>query len=205
MDKVSSAARGKVLLATVKGDVHDIGKNLVDIILSNNGFEVVNLGIKVPPEALIQAVRDHRPDLVGLSGLLVKSAQQMVATATDLQAAGVDLPLLVGGAALSRNFVDKQIAPAYAGGTVAYAQDAMNGLDLAKRVVEPDKHNQLRRELQDRRAQLVAIEAARPAPVVASTARRSRKVAQLAERPRPPDLERHVLTNTPLDHIWRFV
>ncbi|HWE22658.1 MAG TPA: homocysteine S-methyltransferase family protein, partial [Myxococcales bacterium] len=92
MDKVSSAARGKVLLATVKGDVHDIGKNLVDIILSNNGFEVVNLGIKVPPEALIQAVREHNPDVVGLSGLLVKSAQQMVATATDLKAAGVDLP-----------------------------------------------------------------------------------------------------------------
>src|SRR5439155_16319754 len=204
MDKVNSAARGKVLLATVKGDVHDIGKNLVDIILSNNGFEVVNLGIKVPPEALIQAVRDHRPDLVGLSGLLVKSAQQMVATATDLKAAGVDLPLLVGGAALSRNFVDKQIAPAYAG-TVAYAQDAMSGLDLAKRVVAPDKHDQLRAELQERRAKIVAIETARPAPVRPSTARRSRNVAQLAERPPPPDLDRHILTNTPLDHIWRFV
>jgi 5-methyltetrahydrofolate--homocysteine methyltransferase len=204
MDKVNSSARGKVLLATVKGDVHDIGKNLVDIILSNNGFEVVNLGIKVPPEALIQAVREHKPDVVGLSGLLVKSAQQMVATATDLKAAGVDLPLLVGGAALSRNFVDKQIAPAYAG-TVAYAQDAMSGLDLAKRVVEPGKHDQLRHELQDRRAQIVAIDAARPAPVRAGPARRSRKIAQLSERPRPPDLDRHVLTNTPLDHIWRFV
>jgi 5-methyltetrahydrofolate--homocysteine methyltransferase len=204
MDKVNSAARGKVLLATVKGDVHDIGKNLVDIILSNNGFEVVNLGIKVPPEALIQAVREHRPDVVGLSGLLVKSAQQMVATATDLKAAGVDLPLLVGGAALSRNFVDRQIAPAY-GGTVAYAQDAMSGLDLAKRVTEADKHENLRRELQERRAQLAAVEAARPAPVRPSTARRSRKVAQLADPPRPPDFERHVLANTPLDHIWKFI
>ena len=204
MDKVSSAARGKVLLATVKGDVHDIGKNLVDIILSNNGFEVVNLGIKVLPEVLIQAVREHRPDVVGLSGLLVKSAQQMVATATDLKAAGVDLPLLVGGAALSRNFVDRQIAPAY-GGTVAYAQDAMSGLDLAKRVTETDKHEHLRRELQERRAQLAAVESARPAPVRASTARRSRKVTQLADPPRPPDLERHVLANTPLDHIWRFI
>jgi len=188
----------------VKGDVHDIGKNLVDIILSNNGFEVVNLGIKVPPEALIQAVREHRPDVVGLSGLLVKSAQQMVATATDLKAAGVDLPLLVGGAALSRNFVDRQIAPAY-GGTVAYAQDAMSGLDLAKRVTESDKHDHLRRELQDRRAQLAAVEAARPAPVRASTARRSRKIPPIADPPRPPDLDRHVLSNTPLDHIWRFI
>ena len=204
MDKVSSASRGKVLLATVKGDVHDIGKNLVDIILSNNGFEVVNLGIKVPPEALIQAVREHRPDVVGLSGLLVKSAQQMVATATDLKAAGVDLPLLVGGAALSRNFVDRQIAPAY-GGTVAYANDAMSGLDLAKRVTEGEKHEQLRHELEERRAQLAAVDAARPAPVRPSTARRSRKVAQIADPPRPPDFDRHVLSNTPLDHIWKFV
>jgi 5-methyltetrahydrofolate--homocysteine methyltransferase len=204
MDKVNSATRGKVLLATVKGDVHDIGKNLVDIILSNNGFEVVNLGIKVPPEALIQAVREHRPDVVGLSGLLVKSAQQMVATATDLKAAGVDLPLLVGGAALSRNFVDRQIAPAY-GGTVAYANDAMSGLDLAKRITEVEKHEHLRRELEERRAQLAAVDAARPAPVRPSTARRSRKVAQIADPPRPPDFERHVLSNTPLDHIWKFV
>src|SRR5438874_8880663 len=135
MEKADTSARGKIVLATVKGDVHDIGKNLVDIILSNNGYNVVNLGIKVPPETLIQAVREHNPDVVGLSGLLVKSAQQMVATASDLRAAGVDLPLLVGGAALSRNFVDRNIAPAY-GGTVAYAHDAMSGLDLAKRVVD---------------------------------------------------------------------
>ncbi len=83
MEKVEgdSSSRGKVLLATVKGDVHDIGKNLVDIILSNNGFTVVNLGIKVPSERLIQAVREHQPDVIGLSGLLVKSAQQMVVTA----------------------------------------------------------------------------------------------------------------------------
>src|SRR5205807_5492982 len=138
MEKIEGQSRGRIVLATVRGDVHDIGKNLVDIILSNNGFDVVNLGIKVPPEALIQAVREHNPDVVGLSGLLVKSAQQMVATASDLRAAGVDLPLLVGGAALSRNFVDRNIAPAY-GGTVAYAHDAMSGLDLAKRVTEADK------------------------------------------------------------------
>src|SRR5262249_39360484 len=83
-----SATRGKVVLATVKGDVHDIGKNLVEIILANNGFQVVNLGIKVPPEQLVAAVREHRPDILGLSGLLVKSAHQMVATAQDLSRAG---------------------------------------------------------------------------------------------------------------------
>ena len=80
------------MLATVKGDVHDIGKNLVDIILGNNGFKIVNLGIKVPPEELVGAYREHQPDAIGLSGLLVKSAQMMVVTAQDLKAAGVELP-----------------------------------------------------------------------------------------------------------------
>src|SRR5581483_21898 len=84
MTKADSAARGKILLATVKGDVHDIGKNLVEIILANNGYNVINLGIKVPPEQLVAAVREHNPDILGLSGLLVKSAHQMVTTAEDL-------------------------------------------------------------------------------------------------------------------------
>ena len=86
MDADTSSARGRVVLATVKGDVHDIGKNLVEIIFANNGFEVIDLGIKVVPESLVQAVREHRPDAIGLSGLLVKSAQQMVVTAEDLEA-----------------------------------------------------------------------------------------------------------------------
>ena len=88
MEKADTAARGKVMLATVKGDVHDIGKNLVEIILANNGYKVVNLGIKVPPEALIRACQEHQPDAIGLSGLLVKSTQQMVITATDLKSGG---------------------------------------------------------------------------------------------------------------------
>src|SRR5438477_1834519 len=129
MEKADTAKRGKVVLATVKGDVHDIGKNLVEIILKNNGYEVVNLGIKVPPETLIAAVKEHAPDVIGLSGLLVKSAQQMVVTASDLRTAGVQTPILVGGAALTNKFTRTRIAPAY-GELVAYAKDAMNGLDL---------------------------------------------------------------------------
>lgn len=129
MDKTQDSGKGKFLLATVKGDVHDIGKNLVEIILGNNGFEIINLGIKVVPEALIQAYREHKPDFIGLSGLLVKSAQEMVFTAEDLKNAGIDVPLLVGGAALSRSFTDKRIAPMY-NGPVLYAVDAMTGLDF---------------------------------------------------------------------------
>ena len=135
MDADTSAARGRIVLATVKGDVHDIGKNLVEIIFTNNGFEVIDLGIKVVPETLVQAVREHRPDAVGLSGLLVKSAQQMVVTAGDLAAAGIDLPILVGGAALSKRFSDERIGPAYTG-AVIYCAEAMAGLDTMLRLAE---------------------------------------------------------------------
>ena len=92
MEKADTEKRAKVMLATVKGDVHDIGKNLVEIILKNNGYDVINLGIKVPPEDLIRAHREHQPDAIGLSGLLVKSAQQMVITAADLREAGIHVP-----------------------------------------------------------------------------------------------------------------
>ena len=122
MEKGESSLKGKIILATVKGDVHDIGKNLVDIVLSNNGFEVVNLGIKVLPQQLIEAYRAEQPDAIGLSGLLVKSAQQMVLTAQDLREAGISAPILVGGAALSNRFTALKIAPAYDGAPVALCQ-----------------------------------------------------------------------------------
>jgi 5-methyltetrahydrofolate--homocysteine methyltransferase len=136
MEKADTAKRGKVVLATVKGDVHDIGKNLVEIILKNNGFDVVNLGIKVPPDVLIKAFEEHQPDAIGLSGLLVKSAQQMVITANDLKDAGIGVPLLVGGAALSAKYTQQKIAPSY-GGTVCYAKDAMTGLRLMNELMDP--------------------------------------------------------------------
>src|ERR1035437_10039819 len=109
MEKSESSTRGTVILATVKGDVHDIGKNLVEIILANNGYQVINLGIKVPPEVLVRAFQEHQPDAIGLSGLLVKSTQQMVIAAGDFKAAGITAPLLVGGAALSEKFTRTKI------------------------------------------------------------------------------------------------
>ena len=136
MEKSESAARGKIVLATVKGDVHDIGKNLVEIILSNNGYQVINLGIKVAPDALIEAWREHKPDAIGLSGLLVKSAHQMVTTASDFREKGVEVPLLVGGAALSEKFTTTRIGPAYAAPTF-YAKDAMTGLRIMNELMDP--------------------------------------------------------------------
>src|SRR5258706_13889530 len=104
MAKDENASRGTIVLATVKGDVHDIGKNLVEIILKNNGYRIINLGIKVPPEDLIAAYHSHKPDAFGLSGLLVKSAQQMGGTAQALRAPGIGGRLSLGGAALRGTF-----------------------------------------------------------------------------------------------------
>ncbi len=207
MEKNSASSRGKVVLATVKGDVHDIGKNLVEIILSNNGFNVVNLGIKVPPEQLIAAIREHRPDIIGLSGLLVKSAQQMVITAEDFARAGVNTPMLVGGAALSSGFVDRHISKAYVGGTVAYASDAMNGLDLAKTIVDPERFAKLKDELAEKRAAALAKAAAAPAPAAQAPEPQIRctQIDILSELPAPPDFTRHVITNTPIEAIWNFI
>jgi 5-methyltetrahydrofolate--homocysteine methyltransferase len=145
MEKADTAKRGKIVLATVKGDVHDIGKNLVEIILKNNGYDVVNLGIKVPPEELIKAYLQHHPDAIGLSGLLVKSAQQMVITASDLREAGIMIPLLVGGAALSARFTQTKIAPSY-GQAVCYAKDAMTGLRLMNQLMDPVTREQVLHE-----------------------------------------------------------
>src|SRR6185369_2274146 len=101
------------------------------------------LGIKVPPADLVNAVKLHKPDAIGLSGLLVKSAQQMIATAEDLKNAGVELPILVGGAALSRNFTVNRIRPAYGDRLVLYAKDAMEGLSLMNRLGDPSQRDAL--------------------------------------------------------------
>lgn len=203
MDKEDTAARGTVILATVKGDVHDIGKNLVDIIFSNNGFKVVNLGIKVLPETLITAVREHKPDIVGLSGLLVKSAQQMVVTAQDMAQSKIGTPVLVGGAALTSKFTHNKIAPAYGGGTVAYAPDAMSGLDLAKKIVDPKSFTELKEELRSLQGETSSSKSKEKPKVM--TTNRSGAVHTIDSPPEPPDFSRHTLTDAPLDILWKFV
>ncbi|MFL6276583.1 MAG: methionine synthase, partial [Blastocatellia bacterium] len=201
MEKRADSIRGRIVLATVKGDVHDIGKNLVDIILSNNGYEVINLGIKIPSEILIQAAREHRPDVIGLSGLLVKSAQQMVLTAEDLKDAGVQVPLLVGGAALSNRFTRTRIAPAYSN-TVVYCSDAMNGLDTLNRLMNADERIRLEAELTEQDF------GARPAPppvIFDESEQRSSRVSLDVEIPAVPDLDRHIINVTDLDEVWSYI
>lgn len=197
MEKKEDSGKGKVILATVKGDVHDIGKNLVDIILSNNGFKVIDLGIKVTAQELIQAVQKEKPDIVGLSGLLVKSAQQMVLTAQDMKSANISVPILVGGAALSRKFTDRKISPEY-DGPVLYAKDAMNGLDLANQLrtnlqtflleKKTKQINQEESKTEQAKPVLTATSSVSPAPVFT-----------------PQDLQPHLMRDIDVKHILPYV
>lgn len=204
MEQADSAVKGKIVLATVKGDVHDIGKNLVEIIMGNNGYQVINLGIKVPPEELITAVKEHNPDMIGLSGLLVKSAKMMVETAQDFSQAGITTPVLVGGAALSGRFTRLRIAPEY-GGMVAYAPDAMSGLDLANTIQDADERAKLMARFDDEsESMLAADEAARENVDVGENVPPA-QVRHDFDIPNPPDLRLHVLNNHPLDEIFPLI
>ncbi|MFR9800016.1 methionine synthase [Streptomyces sp. MS06] len=131
MEKTDEAGKGTIVLATVRGDVHDIGKNLVDIILSNNGYNVVNLGIKQPVAAILEAAEEHRADVIGMSGLLVKSTVIMKENLEELNARGLasDYPVILGGAALTRAYVEQDLHEIYQG-EVRYARDAFEGLRL---------------------------------------------------------------------------
>jgi 5-methyltetrahydrofolate--homocysteine methyltransferase len=200
MEKKADSTKGKVLLATVKGDVHDIGKNLVEIILSNNGFNVINLGIKVPPEDLIKAYREHKPDAIGLSGLLVKSAQQMVITAGDLKQAGITVPLLVGGAALSDKFTRTRIAPSYER-VVVYCKDAMTGLSIMNRLMDPAERDKLAVEHAPVGR---AVPSAPSEEELPETTQRSSRVRILPPRPAPyPD--RKVRDVPQLRELWEYI
>ncbi len=136
MERVEGQQKGTLVLATVKGDVHDIGKNLVDIILTNNGYKVINLGIKQPIGEIIKAAHEHKADAIGMSGLLVKSTVVMRENLEEMTREGVDLPVLLGGAALTRAYVEEDCTAVYASGRVAYARDAFDGLDLMAKVTE---------------------------------------------------------------------
>src|SRR5437773_2656999 len=204
MEKDESATRATLILATVKGDVHDIGKNLVEIVLKNNGYRIINLGIKVPPEDLIAAYHQHKPDAFGLSGLLVKSAQQMVTTAEDLRAAGIDIPLFVGGAALTRKFTATRISVEY-GGPTLYAKDAMDGLDLANRLFGATTRESLieRLRTEHERLRAGAEVSEGPRPTTAAPARSA--VSRDVSVPKPPDLDLHVLRRVPLTHVFPYL
>jgi len=193
MERVEGQEKGTIVLATVKGDVHDIGKNLVDIILTNNGYRVVNLGIKQPIASILSAAREHKADAIGMSGLLVKSTVVMRENLEELTREGVNIPILLGGAALTRNYVEEDCVAAYASGRVAYARDAFDGLSLMDKVKTASFDDYLtaiqkRREGKPSNRKRKLGEATSVAPPVDKAYARNRRnrLAQNAPVPTPP-------------------
>ncbi len=137
MDKVEGSNKGVLVLATVKGDVHDIGKNLVDIILTNNGYKVVNLGIKQPIDEILRSWEETKADAIGMSGLLVKSTLIMRDNLELMNERGINVPVILGGAALNRRYVDADLVPLY-NGKLFYARDAFDGLHAMDQLTSPE-------------------------------------------------------------------
>ena len=187
-DGSARQSKATIVLATVKGDVHDIGKNLVDIILSNNGYEVVNIGIKQPVGEILRAAEEHRADAIGMSGLLVKSTVVMKENLQEMNSRGIsaNLPVLLGGAALTRSYVEEDLAEIYQG-QVRYARDAFEGLRLmdaiAKAKASPDLT--LEQALPELRKRRVRRQVSTPDPDAAPDTVRS-DVSVDVEPPIPP-------------------
>jgi 5-methyltetrahydrofolate--homocysteine methyltransferase len=176
MERADGDGKGRIVLATVKGDVHDIGKNLVDIILSNNGYDVINIGIKQPIAAILDAAEDSHADAIGMSGLLVKSTVIMKENLLEMDQRGVSArwPVLLGGAALTRSYVEDDLRGLFAG-EVHYARDAFEGLALMDRVMA------------SKRGESPVVDAERERKLAERRARRERHRAQVSED--LPDLD----------------
>ncbi|MEO1795353.1 MAG: cobalamin-dependent protein, partial [Pseudomonadota bacterium] len=121
---------GRILMATVKGDVHDIGKNIVGVVLQCNNYEVIDLGVMVPAAKIIAAAKEHNVDIIGLSGLITPSLDEMCNVAAEMERAGLDIPLLIGGATTSRVHTAVKIAPNYAAGQAVYVTDASRAVGV---------------------------------------------------------------------------
>ena len=203
MEKVAGSQKGTIVLATVKGDVHDIGKNLVDIILTNNGFRVVNLGIKQPGDIIIKSALEHNADAIGLSGLLVKSTLEMKYVIQDLQRQNLGIPVICGGAALTRKYVEDDLRREYSN-AVFYADDAFAGLHIMEDLSAPNGNREGR--LQEGRtvkeyAKAVAVDE-ESGPVFAE---RSPVVGDAPNIPVPPFWGVRVKKDWDLREVFQYI
>jgi 5-methyltetrahydrofolate--homocysteine methyltransferase len=202
MDRVEGSSKGKIVLATVKGDVHDIGKNLVDIILTNNGYKVFNLGIKQPINDIVKALRETNADAIGMSGLLVKSVAVMKENLEQLNEIGVKVPVLLGGAALTRDYAEETLAELYKG-ELLYCKDAFDGLKvmdfisqgaIQKLYAEQGERAKKRKQLRESAVKPQSAEASNVKPV-----------AKDNPVPTPPFWGRRVVKDIDLKHVFPFV
>jgi 5-methyltetrahydrofolate--homocysteine methyltransferase len=207
MDKVEGGGKGRIVLATVRGDVHDIGKNLVDIILSNNGYEVINIGIKQPIANIVSAFREHEADAIGLSGLLVKSVGVMEENLHELNELGIDAPILLGGAALTRDYCERSLRTIY-GGDVYYGKDAFEGLRIME-YLRDGRRGDLNEEIEARLAsrtprKRAAQQGAGDGAVVTAVATQS-SVERDIVVPGVPFLGAQVVDDLDLDEIYPYI
>ena len=226
LDKVEGETKGTIVLATVKGDVHDIGKNLVDIILSNNGYTVHNIGIKQPLSAIVEAWKNTKADAIGLSGLLVKSVNVMEENLKELNELGIEVPVILGGAALSRHYAEGYLRPLYKG-QCFYGKDAFEGLRTMD-MLAAGKADEMLSEIETRLAKRSAAEEtiarskakqgreqdafeARKASgsegtaTITTTAPTRSAVARDITPPTPPFWGTRVVDDIPLDDVYPFI
>jgi 5-methyltetrahydrofolate--homocysteine methyltransferase len=206
MEKVEGSTKGRIVLATVRGDVHDIGKNLVDIILSNNGYEVVNLGIKQPIQDILKAAVERKADAVGMSGLLVKSVAVMKENLEEMNARGVNIPVLLGGAALTRDYAEDDLASLYTG-PLLYCKDAFDGLHVMDSIASGKIHTMLveQKDRAARRKKLRAESEAKYGETIRGAAADVPPIAKDNPVPCPPFWGRRVVTEIDVRHLFPFI
>ncbi|MGD0181271.1 MAG: methionine synthase [Terriglobales bacterium] len=201
--RTGSQQKGTIVLATVKGDVHDIGKNLVDIILTNNGFKVVNLGIKQPGDTIIKSAQDHKADAIGLSGLLVKSTLEMKYVIQDLERQKLDIPVICGGAALTRKYVEDDLRREYSN-AVFYADDAFAGLHIMEDLATANGKKQARL-LEGRTVKEYAKAAAVDEETGPVFAERSAVISDAPSIPKPPFWGVRVRKDFDLREVFQYI
>ena len=184
-----TSAKGKVLMATVKGDVHDIGKNIVGVVLQCNNYEVVDLGVMVPTEDIIEKAKEEKVDIIGLSGLITPSLDRMVEVASEMTRAGLDLPLLIGGATTSKKHTALKIAPEYEHG-VLHVDDASKAVGVVSRLLSKDLRGQLLSETSQEQAGMrdAAAGDGKPKPTVAIADARANAFAKEGYTPEKPNV-----------------
>ena len=211
MEKDSSQSKGSIVLATVKGDVHDIGKNLVDILLTNNGFTVHNLGIKQPIDDILKAYDETKADAIGLSGLLVKSVNVMEANLKEMNEKDLEVPVILGGAALTRTYAEGYLSSVYES-KLHYAKDAFEGLDIMNAIVdgcdgellEAAQERQASRQKTLEKHAAKGSDAEPPSQTATATLERS-EVARDNEVPEPPFWGTQVVADLSMNNIFAYI
>jgi len=206
MEKKEGSSKGRIVLATVKGDVHDIGKNLVDIILTNNGYTVFNLGIKQPVAEILAAAKLKKADAIGMSGLLVKSVVVMKENLEELNAQGINVPVLLGGAALTRDYAEETLAETYRG-PLLYCRDAFEGLSAMDTIAagKIDEAVATQRTRTQKRKRLREQSQKQYGDIIAGTAKDIEPIKQDNAVPNPPFWGRRVVTDLSPRHLYPYI